>query len=210
MSNEQNSTAEEQPTTVVEGELEQAADVDASVVDNVDVDVAALQQALLAAEDKANDNFELALRTKAEAENLKRRADQDVEKARKFALDKFVDSLIPVLDSLDMSLQAATGDDESIARLREGNEMTLKMFLDALQKNGVQQIDPVGEVFNPQLHEAMSMQESADHAPNSVMVVFQKGYSLNDRLIRPARVVVAKAATVTAEESVGGKIDEQA
>ncbi len=207
MSNKQ-SSADEQPSTVVDGVVEQVADVDSSVTENIDVDVASLQQALLEAESKANDNYELALRTKAEAENLKRRADQDVEKARKFALDKFVDSLIPVLDSLDMSLQAATGGDENVARLREGNEMTLKMFVDALQKNGVQQINPEGELFNPQLHEAMSMQESTDHAPNSVMVVFQKGYALNDRLIRPARVVVAKAAV--AEDPVGGKIDEQA
>ena len=202
------SNADEQPSTVVDGVVEPAADVDASVAENSDVDVASLQQALSAAESKANDHYELALRTKAEAENLKRRATQDVEKARKFALDKFVDSLIPVLDSLDMSLQVATGDDENVARLREGNEMTLKMFLDVLQKNGVQQINPEGELFNPQLHEAMSMQESTDHAPNSVMVVFQKGYALNDRLIRPARVVVAKAAV--AEDPVGGKIDEQA
>ncbi|MCF6217763.1 MAG: nucleotide exchange factor GrpE [Gammaproteobacteria bacterium] len=207
MSNKKKHT-DEQPESI-EGVIEPSMDSDPSEAETNDLDVAGLQQALLAAEEKANNHYELALRTKAEAENLKRRADQDVAKARKFALDKFVDSLIPVLDSLDMSLQAATGSDESVVKLREGNEMTLKMFLDALQKNGVQQINPEGELFNPQLHEAMSMQESTEHAPNSVMVVFQKGYALNDRLIRPARVVVAKAA-VAAEDPVGGKIDEQA
>ncbi len=209
MSNKKKHTDEQQPEESIEGVVESSTDAESAGAEMGDSDVAGLQQALLAAEEKANNNYELALRTKAEAENLKRRADQDVEKARKFALDKFVDSLIPVLDSLDMSLQAATGNDESVVKLREGNEMTLKMFLDALQKNGVQQINPEGEAFNPQLHEAMSMQESTEHAPNSVMVVFQKGYALNDRLIRPARVVVAKAAVV-AEDPVGGKIDEQA
>ncbi len=208
MSNKKKHT-DEQPPESVEGVVEPSMDSDPSAAETSDLDVAGLQQALLVAEEKANSHYELALRTKAEAENLKRRADQDVEKAHKFALDKFVDSLIPVLDSLDMSLQAATGNDEGVVKLREGNEMTLKMFLDALQKNGVQQINPEGEVFNPQLHEAMSMQESTEHAPNSVMVVFQKGYALNDRLIRPARVVVAKAAVAT-EDPVGGKIDEQA
>ncbi len=204
MSNEQNNTAEmETPTEAVEGVVEQAAETGAQD------DVATLKQALEAAEAKANENYDLALRTKAEAENIKRRADQEVEKARKFALDKFVDSLIPVIDSLEMGLQAATGDDESVAKLREGTELTLKMFQDALEKNGVKQIDPQGQAFDPQQHEAMSMQESADYAPNSVMAVFQKGYVLNERVIRPARVVVAKAPA-GGEEPVGGKIDEQA
>lgn len=207
MSNEQNSAANEQQTEAVEGVVEQAGDIEAKEGAGSDSEVTSLQAALEAAEAKAAENYELALRTKAEAENLKRRADLDVEKARKFALDKFVDSLIPVLDSLEMGLQAATSDDENVVKLREGTELTLKMFQDVLQKNGVQQINPMGEAFNPQLHEAMSMQESAEHAPNSVMAVFQAGYLLNERLIRPARVVVAKAA---AEEAVGGQFDEQA
>lgn len=208
MSNEQNSTAE-QPTEAVEGVVEQATEVEAQE----EGEVVALQQALEAAEAKAEDNYQLALRTKAEAENIRRRAEQDVEKARKFALDRFVDSLVPVVDSLEMGLQAATGDEESVSKLREGTELTLKMFLDVLEKNGVQQINPQGKPFNPQLHEAMSMQESADFEANTVMAVFQKGFVLNDRLIRPARVVVAKApadAPAAGDESVGGKIDEQA
>ena len=208
MSNEQNSTAEQQPEAV-EGVVEQAAEVEATV----EGDLEALQQALAAAEAKANDNFELALRTKAEAENIRRRAEQDVEKARKFALDRFVDSLIPVVDSLEMGLQAATGDDESVNKLREGTELTLKMFLDVLEKHGVQQIDPQGKPFDPQLHEAMSMQESADFEANTIMAVFQKGFVLNERLIRPARVVVAKApanAPASGDEPMGGQIDEQA
>ena len=208
MSNEQNNAVNEQQAEVVEGVVEQAADIEAKESESTsDVDVSALQQALETAEAKATENYELALRTKAEAENLKRRADLDVEKARKFALDKFVDSLIPVLDSLEMGLQAAVSDDDNVVKLREGTELTLKMFQDVLQKNGVQQINPLGEAFNPQLHEAMSMQESAEHVPNSVMAVFQAGYLLNERLIRPARVVVAKASSA---EPVGGKIDEQA
>ncbi len=206
MSNEKNSATDEQQPEVLEGVVEQAADINEP--DTSDVDVAALQQALEAAEVKATENYELALRTKAESENLKRRAEQDVTKARKFALDKFVDSLIPVLDSLDMGLQTLTGDDEQVVKLREGTEMTLKMFDDALQKNGVEKVDPLGDTFNPQLHEAMSMQESAEHEPNSVMAVFQKGYVLNERLIRPARVVVSKAAATN--DGVGEKVNEQA
>ena len=174
MSNEQNSTAEQQPEAV-EGVVEQATEVETAV----EGDLEALQQALAAAEAKANDNYELALRTKAEAENIRRRAEQDVEKARKFALDRFVDSLVPVVDSLEMGLQAATGDEEAVSKLREGTELTLKMFLDVLEKNGVQQIDPQGQPFNPQLHEAMSMQESTDFEANTVMAVFQPRSAMN-------------------------------
>jgi len=129
------------------------------------------------------------MRAKAEIENIRRRAEQDVARAHKYALEKFVKELIAVVDSLEHAL-AAEGAENAV---REGVELTYKMFLDVLAKHGVKQIDPVNEKFNPENHEAMSMQPSADVEPNTVLAVYQKGYLLNDRLVRPARVVVSKA-----------------
>lgn len=145
---------------------------------------------------KADEHWDQLLRTNAELENLRRRAKQDVENAHKYALEKFAQELLPVKDSLEMGLAAASGETdaaEAIKQLREGTELTLKMLSAAMEKSGIKEIDPVGETFNPEQHQAMSMQESEEHAPNTVMAVMQKGYQLNDRLIRPAMVVVSKA-----------------
>lgn len=145
---------------------------------------------------KADDHWDQVLRTNAEMENLRRRVKQDVESAHKFALEKFARELLPVKDSLEMGLAAASGDadaTEAVQQLREGTELTLKMLAAALEKSGITEVDPMGEVFNPEQHQAMSMQESPDHEPNTVMAVMQKGYQLNDRLLRPAMVVVSKA-----------------
>jgi len=144
---------------------------------------------------KADEHWDQLLRTNAELENLRRRAKQDVENAHKYALEKFAQELLPVKDSLEMGLAAVGGEadaDEAIKQLREGTELTLKMLSAAMEKSGIKEIDPVGETFNPEQHQAMSMQESEEHAPNTVMAVVQKGYQLNDRLIRPAMVVVSK------------------
>lgn len=148
------------------------------------------------ARNRADEHWDQVLRTNAELENLRRRAKQDVENAHKYALEKFAQELLPVKDSLEMGLAAASGEGdavETVQNLREGTELTLKMFAAALEKAGIVEIDPAGEAFNPDQHQAMSMQESADHAPNTVMAVMQKGYQLNERLIRPAMVVVSKA-----------------
>lgn len=142
-----------------------------------------------------------ALRATAEAQNIRRRAEIDVEKAHKFALEKFTKELLPVVDSLEKALETSQGDDQSVAALREGVEMTLSMFITGLKKFNVEQVNPVGEPFDPALHEAVSMVEAPDAEPNSVIAVIQKGYTLNDRLARPAMVMVAKAAP---------KVDEQA
>ena len=155
---------------------------------------------------KADEHWNQLLRANAELENTRKRARLDVENAHKFALEKFVLELLPVKDSLEMGLAAASnGADESegketASQLLEGTELTLKMLTAALEKFGVVEINPVGESFNPDTHQAMSMQESEEHAPNTVMMVMQKGYQLNERLIRPAMVVVSKA---TARESEG-------
>lgn len=135
-----------------------------------------------------------ALRATADAQNIRRRSELDVEKAHKFALEKFTKELLPVVDSLEKALENSGGGDESGVVLREGVEMTLTLLTSGLKKFNVNQIDPVGEPFDPSLHEAVSMIDAPDAEPNSVIVVIQKGYTLNDRLVRPAMVMVAKGS----------------
>ncbi len=134
-----------------------------------------------------------ALRAQADAQNVKRRAEQDVEKARKFALERFTGDLLPVVDNLERALEAAS-DDEAVRPIVEGVELTLKSFLDAIGKYNIEQINPEGEPFDPQLHQAMSMVDNPDVEPNTVIAVVQKGYTLNGRLVRPAMVMVSKSA----------------
>lgn len=135
---------------------------------------------------------ETQLRAQAEIQNVRRRAEQDVEKAHKFALDKFAQELLPVIDSLERTVQACSSDDEVIRPLREGAEMTLSLFISSVAKFNLDVIDPTGQPFDPELHQAMSMVEAPDAAPNTVVAVMQKGYTLNGRLVRPAMVMVAK------------------
>jgi molecular chaperone GrpE len=134
------------------------------------------------------------LRLHADMQNLRRRAEQDVEKAHKYGQERLVSELLPVLDNLERALQVA-GDQENelISALRQGVELTLKSFVDCLRKFHVEAVDPVGEPFDPQFHQAMGMQESATAEPDSVIAVMQKGYSLNGRVLRPAMVMVARA-----------------
>jgi len=146
---------------------------------------------------------EQMLRAQAEMQNVRRRAEIDVEKAHKYALEKFVKELLPVADSLEKAVENSAGEDEFIVRIREGMEMTLDLFLSTLRKFNVEQLNPVGEPFDPQQHEAMSMVPAPDAEPNTVISVMQKGYTLNGRLVRPAMVVVAKAQEPP-------KVDEQA
>lgn len=148
-------------------------------------------EALTAELEKMRD---MALRSQAEAQNTKRRADQEVEKARKYALERFASELLPVVDNLERALASASGDDEAVRPIVEGVELTLKSFFDALSKFNIEAIDPAGEPFDPNLHQAMSMVENPDVEPNSVIAVMQKGYTLNGRLVRPAMVMVSKAA----------------
>ncbi len=150
-----------------------------------------LEKALEDAEAKAAENMDLALRTKAEAENIRRRSENEVSNARKFAIEKFANEMLAVVDSLEQGLAQKAEHEESIA-MKEGMELTLKMTLSTLEKFGIEQLNPIEEVFDPQLHEAMTMVPSPAHESNTVIDVFQKGYTLNGRLIRPARVVVAQ------------------
>ncbi len=133
-----------------------------------------------------------ALRAQADAVNIQRRSEQEIEKARKFALERFCGDLLSVVDNLERALESA-GDDQGIASLLEGIELTRKGLMDVLVKYGVESVDPMGEPFDPETAQAMSMVEQPDAEPNSVIGVMQKGYTLNDRLLRPAMVMVAKA-----------------
>lgn len=137
----------------------------------------------------ANENWDKYLRAVAELDNVRKRAQRDVDNARKFALDRFAGELLAVRDSLELGLSAAEQAD--VNALREGSEATLKLLVSTMEQFGIAEIDPHGEPFDPQLHEAMTMQPSSEMEPGSVLTVFQKGYTLNGRLLRPARVVVA-------------------
>ena len=188
--------ADEQTMDTQNQDASQAADAGS---EDLVARVQVLEEQLAAANDQA-------LRVAADLQNVRRRAEQDVEKAHKFALEKFAGDLLPVMDSLERGLELSNPDDESIRPMREGIELTLKMFQDTLKRYQLEAIDPqAGEPFNAEHHQAMAMQESHDLEPNSVMKVFQKGYQLNGRLMRPAMVVVSKAPA-----PVAPSIDEQA
>jgi len=143
---------------------------------------------------KADEHYEQMMRAHAELENLKRRHERDLENAHKYALDKFVAELLGVWDSLELGHSAAQDENADVQKLREGTELTLKMLSDAMGKFGVEQIDPMNQPFDPELHQAMSMQPRADVPANTVVAVVQKGYRLNGRLVRPAMVMVSQAA----------------
>ncbi len=154
---------------------------------------AALEEKLTEAEQKAHDNWDKLMRVTADMDNLRRRSERDVTQAHRYGLEKFINHLLPVVDSLEQAEQLA--EKHGDAAMHEGLELTMKLFLDMLQKAQVEQLNPVGEKFNPEIHEAMTMQETEEAAPNTVISVFQKGYKLNDRVIRAARVIVAKEKT---------------
>lgn len=141
---------------------------------------------------KIDENWEKYLRAAAELDNVRKRAARDVENAHKFALERFATELLAVRDSLEMGLAAA--EDADVDALLQGKEATLKQLKAIMERFGVEELDPQGEPFDPAMHEAMTMQPSADVEPGSVLTVFQKGYALNGRLLRPARVIVASEA----------------
>ncbi|MGF1754572.1 nucleotide exchange factor GrpE [Vibrio makurazakiensis] len=205
MSNEQNKVNEEelQQQETVEQEVEAVGtegDVDWNAEEGIfpegdlvdEGQVAMLEAALLASEAKVKEQQDSVLRAKAEVENMRRRSEQEVDKARKYALNKFAEGLLPVIDNLERAIQAADTESEAVKPLLEGVELTHKTFVDTVAKFGLKEINPEGEVFNPEYHQAMSIQESPDHETNTVMFVMQKGYELNGRVVRPAMVMVAK------------------
>ncbi|MGL4859965.1 MAG: nucleotide exchange factor GrpE, partial [Enterobacteriaceae bacterium] len=159
-------------------EMAQEADGSSERIANLEAQLVELEQR----------EREAALRARAEVENMRRRTEQDVEKAHKFALERFSVALLPVIDNLERAIELADKSNSELAPMVEGVELTLKSFIDVADKFGIAVIDEVNVPFNPEVHEAMTMMPSTDLAPNQVMMVMQKGYTLNGRLIRPARV----------------------
>lgn len=174
---------------------EQPAAQAGPAADNTDTASHDTQQLLEDARSKADEHWNQLLRARADLENLRRRHERDLESAHKYALERFALELLPVKDSLELGLasdaDAGTGADKA---LREGMELTHKLLAAAFARFGITETNPVGEKFNPQLHQAMAAQESAEAEPNTVLTVCQKGYLLHERLIRPAMVIIAKAA----------------
>jgi molecular chaperone GrpE len=188
MSNEQKTPDSQKEIDINKQQVESVEEPQAE-----EIIVEELQKQLAESEKKATENLDKVLRIQAEMENLKRRTQKDLENAHKFALEGFSKELITVIDSLELGVQAITGESEEVHKFKEGSELTLKQFEATFTKFNIEKIDPVGENFNPDLHQAMTMQPSTEVEPNTILNVFQKGYSLNGRLLRPAMVVVAKA-----------------
>ncbi|WP_428354525.1 nucleotide exchange factor GrpE [Methyloprofundus sp.] len=202
MSKDQPSPESQLDIELDEDVVEQAAELDneeAEVVEELEaaeaeLSVEELQKQLAKAENKATENWDKVLRIQAEMDNLKRRTQKDLDSAHKYGLEKFAKELLGVIDSLELGIQAATSDVPEVVKLKEGSELTVKQFEAVFAKFNIEAIDPVGQPFAPEFHQAMTMVPSADAEPNTVVNVFQKGYVLNGRLIRPAMVVVAQAS----------------
>ena len=150
-----------------------------------------LKQDLAQARAQSEDNWNNLLRTKADLENLRKRSQRDLENAHRYAFEKFAAELLPVKDSLELGLNHSS-EEANAEKLHEGMELTLKMFKQLMEKYQIEEINPQGEVFDPEKHQAMTTQENAELAPNTVLAVMQKGYALNDRLLRPAMVIVSR------------------
>ena len=188
--------------SIVEGKLAAAGDADANrerEEGEVQTDpessesaAASIEDELAEARREAKQNMDRALRAHAELENVRKRLERDLQNAHKFALERFVSELLPVKDSLELGLAASSEEGASTAGIVEGVELTLRMLDQAMEKFGVRTVDPDGEPFDPEFHQAMTMQESDTAEPGTVLTVVQKGCLLNERLVRPAMVIVAK------------------
>jgi molecular chaperone GrpE len=154
-----------------------------------------LDQQLETAQQQVAEYHDKMIRMQAEMDNLRKRTERDVTNAHKYAVEKFANEMLQVKDSLELGLSVSEGaEDIDVAKLHEGSELTLKMLGNVFEKFSIEEVNPVGEAFDANLHEAMTMQESSEYEPNTVLAVVQKGYTLHGRLIRPAMVIVAKAA----------------
>ena len=151
-----------------------------------------IEQQLEKAQDTIKDYWDQMMRLRAEIDNNRKRAERDIENAHKYALKNFVENLLPIMDSMEMGQTAAAADNATLESIREGTALTMNMFVQVLEKNGLEQVDPLGEKFDPERHQAISMVEAEGAESGSVIEVMQKGFLLNDRLVRPAMVVVAK------------------
>lgn len=192
--NETESLDAAQPEQAVDASAENMADATSAEGKNWQAEAESLAA-------QVSELKEQALRAQAETQNIRRRAEQDVEKAHKFALEKFAKELLPVIDSLEKSMENLGDVSANADALKEGIEMTLSMFVSGMNKFNLQAVDPMGQSFDPALHEAMSIVDAPGAEPNSVIAVIQKGYTLNGRLVRPAMVMVAKNAPTVNEQA---------
>lgn len=157
-----------------------------------DIEIETLQAQLEDAREKADEYWNRVLRGQAEMENLRKRGARELEQAHKFAIERFATELLAVRDSLEMGVDAASGETDA-EKVREGAELTLKMLARAMEKFRIEEINPQGQPFDPTRHQAMTMQENGELPPNTVVAVMQKGYAIDERLLRPAMVIVSKA-----------------
>ncbi|MCO6413461.1 MAG: nucleotide exchange factor GrpE [Thiogranum sp.] len=201
MRNKEKSAPEDALDIVSEADADEQPEAD-----NAAPDPGELATMLEDARSKADENWNQCLRLQAEIDNLRKRNERDLANAHKFALEKFAAELLPVKDSLELGLAAAADQNADVEKLKEGSALTLKMLSSVMERFNITEINPLNEQFNPEYHEAMSIQEREDVAPNTVVTVVQRGYLLNDRLIRPAMVIVSKAPA----QSAGGRLDEKA
>ncbi|MFT6624808.1 MAG: molecular chaperone GrpE [Cycloclasticus sp.] len=170
------------------------------------VEPLSMQDELDAANARADDNWAKVLLATAEVENVRRRSQKDIEKAHRFSIEKFAKDMLPVVDSLEMGMAAADETSADVEAIKEGMALTYKQLISALKQSGIEQVNPEDEIFSPELHQAISVVPSPDHEPNTVIQVFQKGYTLNGRLLRPAMVIVSQSTPPEGTK----KIDEQA
>ncbi|MYB89393.1 MAG: nucleotide exchange factor GrpE [Proteobacteria bacterium] len=184
------------PDPATAQEEETAPDTAASNGEDSGATEVSLQDELEEVRKKADEYHDRVMRMQAEMENLRKRAERDISKTHKYAIEKFAGELLQVKDSLELGLDAGEVD---AAKLQEGSALTLKVLTSALQKFAIEEVDPLGEAFDPNLHQAMTTEESDEHEPNTVIRVMQKGYTLHERLLRPAMVIVSRAP----EESSG-------
>jgi molecular chaperone GrpE len=187
MAEKENNLAEE---SAEQTDVEPGAEMSGAPAAPPDTELAVL---LEDARNKADENWNLCLHLQADLDNLRKRSERDLANAHKFALERFAQELLPVRDSLEMGLASSAAGQVDPARLQEGVELTLQMLSSALAKFGITEVNPQFERFNPDFHQAMSLQERADVEPNTVVTVVQKGYLLNERLLRPAMVIVSNA-----------------
>ncbi len=188
--NQDSQEAVDQAAEELEQEQQDMQQEDEAKLESPEKNADSLESQLEDAQKKATENWEQFLRAKAEMDNLRRRNTKDVENAHKYGIEKFVTELLPVLDGMAMGLAT---EDASAESLREGMELTMNMMGKMMEKLGIEEVDPLNEKFDPEKHQAMTMQPTAEVEPNTVIAVMQKGYVLNDRLIRPAMVMVSKA-----------------
>lgn len=196
MSNEQTPQQGEELQPEIETEqldAEQTSDQQVEELTEDQQRIVELEAAVIAAESKVSEQKDSVMRAIADADNARKRAQGEIDKARKFALEKFAGELLPVADNLERALQVANPEDEAIKPIVDGVELTLKSFISTIEKFGMKVIDPQGQPFNPEQHQAMSMQENAELPANTVLAVMQKGYEINGRLLRPAMVMVTRA-----------------